>query len=86
MILYGYRTRNTVLGQIQYICQQCHQNAFHSVVRTKYLFTLFFVPLFPIRKKTTARCNLCGFQEKVDNKQADAMFANTGAAQPMMRR
>ena len=77
MIVYGFRTRNNVLGQTQYVCQRCQQNAFHSVVRTKRLITLFWIPLIPISKSTTARCNMCGFQEKVDNKQADAMFVQT---------
>lgn len=73
-IIYGYRTRNNVMGQTQYVCQKCGQNSAHSVVRTRYQMTLFFVPLFTVSKKTTARCNICGFQEKMDNKQADAMF------------
>jgi hypothetical protein len=79
MIIYGYRTRNSVLGQVQYGCQKCQQNSFHTVVRSKVFMTLFWIPLFPISKKTTARCNTCGFQEKVDNKKADAMFAQQPA-------
>lgn len=73
-ILYGYRTRNTVMGQTQQLCKKCQQNTVHAVVRTKVLFTLFFVPLFPIGKRTTARCANCGRQEKMNGKQADAMF------------
>lgn len=73
-IIYGYRTRNNVMGQTQMVCKKCGQNAVHAVVRTKYIMTLFFVPLFPVGKKTTARCSNCGRQEKMNNKQADAMF------------
>ncbi len=76
MIIWGYRSRNKVMGQVPYTCKQCGKNAFHGVVRTTRYFTLFFIPLFPIGKKTTSRCQLCGYQEVVDNKQADALFAN----------
>jgi hypothetical protein len=77
MIVYGYRTRNKVMGQVQYTCQQCHQNSYHAVVRTRRWVTLFWIPVVPISKSTTARCNMCGYQEKVDNKQADAMLPQT---------
>jgi hypothetical protein len=36
--------------------------------------TVFWIPIFPITKATTARCNLCGFQEKLDNKKADELL------------
>lgn len=74
MIVWGTRRRNSVLGQLQYICPGCHQPTFHALVRSKYWFTLFFIPIFPFSKGTTARCLKCGFQEKVNNKQADEMI------------
>ena len=73
MILYGARRRNKVLGQMQYVCPGCQQPTYHAVVRSRYWFTLFFIPIFPMSKSSTARCMRCGFQEKVDNKQADEM-------------
>lgn len=75
MIIYGYRSRNKVMGQLPYVCPQCKRNGYHAVVRTSRYFTLFWIPIIPIGKSTTARCNLCGYQEKVDNKRADAMLA-----------
>ncbi len=74
MIIWGTRLRNNVLGQLQYVCPGCHQPTYHAVVRSKYWFTLFFIPLFPVSKSTTARCMKCGLQEKVNNKQADEMI------------
>ncbi len=74
MIIYGYRTRNNVMGQTQQVCQKCQQNSNHAIVRTKRIMTMFWIPLFTVSKKTTSRCGSCGFQAKMDNKQADAMF------------
>ncbi len=82
MIVMGYKTRNNVLGQMQYVCRQCGRNGHHAVVRTTRHFSLFWIPIFPISKTTTARCNLCGYQEKVDNAQAEAALAQ----QPAMPR
>lgn len=85
MIIYGYRSRNKVMGQVPYVCPQCKRNGYHTVVRTSRHFTLFWIPLIPVGSTTTARCNLCGFQEKVDNKQADALLAQPQpAAAPQM--
>ena len=74
MIVYGYRTRNKVLGQTDYACAKCQQTAVHTVVRSRRWMTVFWVPIFPINKKSTVRCNLCGLQSKVENAQADAWF------------
>ncbi len=75
MIVWGYRSRNKVLGQAAYQCSRCGQQAYHTGVRTTRWFTLFFVPVIPFSKKTTARCNVCGFQQQIDNKDADRVFA-----------
>jgi hypothetical protein len=75
VIIWGTRRRNNVLGQMQYVCPGCHQPTYHGVVRSKYWFTLFFIPIFPFSNSTTSRCMKCGFQEKVENKQADQMLA-----------
>lgn len=77
MIVYGYRTKNKVLGQLQYGCQKCQRNAFHGVVRSTRWVTLFWIPVIPFNKYTTTRCQLCGYQEKVDNKRADEMFTHS---------
>ncbi|HLZ25107.1 MAG TPA: hypothetical protein VKQ30_23540 [Ktedonobacterales bacterium] len=79
MIIYGYRRRNKVMGQVPYVCPQCQRNGYHSVVRTSRFFTLFWIPIIPLGSSTTARCNLCGFQEKVDNKRADAILTQAQA-------
>jgi predicted nucleic-acid-binding Zn-ribbon protein len=77
MIIWGFRGRNKVMGQLQFSCTRCKNVSFHGIVRTTRWFTLFFIPLIPFNKYTTARCNMCGFQTKMDNQQADAMIASS---------
>jgi ribosomal protein L37E len=74
MIISGYRTRSNVLGQLKYTCDKCQQRTYHTFVRTRRSFTVFWVPLFPIAKVTTTRCHVCGFQTYFDNKKADEYF------------
>ncbi|HLG77484.1 MAG TPA: zinc-ribbon domain-containing protein, partial [Ktedonobacteraceae bacterium] len=71
MIIWGFRSLNKVLGQVQYVCQQCKQNSFHTVVRSRRWFTLFFIPIFPFTKSSISRCNICGIQTRMDNARAD---------------
>ena len=79
MIIWGFRSRNRVMGQTQYVCPHCHQNSFHTIVRSRRWFTLFFIPTFPFTKKSISRCNVCGFESLVDNNQADAWFPQQSA-------
>jgi len=73
-VIYGFRSRNKVMGQTQSVCPQCQRSGFQTVVRSSRWFTLYFIPLFPYSTKTIARCNLCGFQYAIDNKQANVLF------------
>jgi hypothetical protein len=80
MIIYGVRRRNKVLGQMEIGCAKCQKPTMQTVVRTRPWMTLFFIPVFPIGKNTTSRCNLCGLQMKVQNAQADQWFPKQPAA------
>ena len=74
-IIFGSRSKNKVLGQVQYPCPRCGRMAFHTLVRSQRWFALYFIPIIPMSKRTTARCNLCGYQAQIDNNQADAMVS-----------
>jgi tetratricopeptide (TPR) repeat protein len=73
-IIFGTRRRNRVMGQKQIICSSCKRSSYHAVVRSRSWFALYFIPVIPMAKTTTIRCNLCGFQSLVNNEQADAWF------------
>jgi tetratricopeptide (TPR) repeat protein len=78
-IIFGSRNKNNVMGQTQFVCPQCKRQAFHTVVRSSRWFTLYFIPVIPLGKSTTARCNLCGFRGQVSNEQADSWFPKNQA-------
>jgi len=74
MIVMGYRTRGRVLGQLSYPCNKCQQATYHTLVRNRRFFTVFWIPVIPIAKFTTSRCNNCGLQTGFDNAKADEIF------------
>src|SRR2546425_12852541 len=82
MIVFGSQRNNTVMGQIQYPCSRCRRQAYHTLVRSRRWFTLFFIPVIPIGKTTISHCNLCGYQTLIDNAQADAWFPEAQASLP----
>lgn len=73
-IIFGTRRKNRVMGQKQITCSSCKRSSFHAVVRSRSWFALYFIPIIPMVKTTTIRCNLCGFQSQMNNEQADAWF------------
>ena len=74
MIVYGYKTVNTIMGQVPQICSSCQRQANQTIIRSRRWMTLFWVKIFPITKKTYMRCSACGKQTEIDSNQADAWF------------
>lgn len=74
MIVMGHRTRGRVMGQLSYTCTKCQQKTYHTLVRNRRFFTVFWIPVIPMAKFTTTRCNVCGYQTYFDNKKADEYF------------
>ena len=80
MIVMGYRTRGKVLGQVSYPCAKCQQTTYHTLVRNRRFFTVFWIPIIPIAKSTISRCNICGLQTRFDNAKADELFPKSKAS------
>ncbi|HZS77922.1 MAG TPA: zinc-ribbon domain-containing protein [Ktedonobacteraceae bacterium] len=74
LIVMGSRLRNKVMGQVQYTCPMCRQYSYHVVTRSQYWFTVYFLPVIPLKKTYISRCNFCGYEQRVDEKQVRAWF------------
>ena len=75
IIFFGSRSYNRVLGQVRYPCRRCQQHSYHVVVLSNNWFTLYFVPVIPLGKSFSARCNLCGYQESPSETQIKIWFS-----------
>lgn len=74
LIVFGSRPRTKVLGQVQYTCPMCQQYSYHVVVRSQNWFTLYWIPVIPLKKSNISRCNFCGYQQQVDDAQVHRWF------------
>ena len=81
MIVYGYRKRNKVMGKFSQPCPRCQQNVPQTFVRSRNWFTLFWIPVFPVTKKTLVLCSNCKAQFEVKNEFADQLFPKNPPAQ-----
>ncbi|GAA4867072.1 zinc-ribbon domain-containing protein [Actinomycetospora straminea] len=84
MIIFGTRRTVTQLAMVVLTCVNCHRSAANAVIRAVTKFTLFFIPLFPIRTRYATQCTACGFLMWVDKGQAEQLrqAPPAGAAGP----
>ncbi|WP_328477812.1 zinc ribbon domain-containing protein [Actinoplanes sp. NBC_00393] len=64
-LLFGLRTKDHMAGTRMMICEICGWEAPQSVLRRSTKFTLFFIPLFPVKpSREYLVCGHCrGFRE-----------------------
>jgi hypothetical protein len=75
VIIWGTKVYVTLLTTLVYVCDNCHQQAAHHLVKRVRKFTLFFVPLFPVGTKYLDSCVACGRTVEVAPAAAEAAVA-----------
>ncbi|MFI7606684.1 zinc-ribbon domain-containing protein [Micromonospora sp. NPDC049366] len=58
--IFGFRTKVDRSGVTQQVCRNCGNSAAQVVTRRRTSFTLFFVPLVPVRTRYVQQCTYCG--------------------------
>jgi hypothetical protein len=60
-LIFGLRSKDTILGSRLGRCEVCGATAAQTLVRRTTKFSLFFVPLFPVRAaRHFVTCTHCG--------------------------
>jgi hypothetical protein len=60
-LIFGLRSKDTILGSRLGRCEVCGATAAQTLVRRTTKFSLFFVPLFPVRAaRYFVTCTHCG--------------------------
>jgi hypothetical protein len=74
-MLFIFGTRRTVrqLAMVVLTCANCHRTAANAVLKTVTKFTLFFIPLFPVRTRYATQCTACGYSTAIDKGQAQQL-------------
>jgi hypothetical protein len=56
---------------------QCGTPAAHPLHKAVTRFTLFFIPLFPVKTRHTTQCTFCGLTSRVSKDQATQLMQQT---------
>ena len=77
LLIFGLRTKASLLGVVTLACGVCGQSGPMRLVRESTRFSLFFVPLIPVRTKHVAECAnpYCGARFPVDADEARRLTA-----------
>jgi hypothetical protein len=70
VVIFGLRTRVFVLAVLTLLCPRCGNRAAHPLHRSVTRFTLFFVPLFPVRTGYSTQCTACGATNRLSKDEA----------------
>ncbi|MBY8872290.1 zinc ribbon domain-containing protein [Micromonospora sp. PLK6-60] len=74
--IFGLRTKVDRSGVRQEVCRNCGNRAAQVITRRVTKFSLFFVPLIPVRTRHTQQCSFCGAE--YDISRADAQRLPVG--------
>ncbi|MEU8051479.1 zinc-ribbon domain-containing protein [Micromonospora haikouensis] len=68
--IFGLRTKADRSGVAQQVCRNCGNHAAQVISRRSTKFTLFFIPLIPIRTRYAQQCTFCGAQYDISAAEA----------------
>ncbi|WP_229399591.1 zinc-ribbon domain-containing protein [Micromonospora okii] len=71
--IFGLRTKVDRSGVVRQVCPHCGNHAAQVITRRSTKFTLFFVPLIPIRTRYARQCTVCGAQFDVSKAEAQRL-------------
>ncbi|MBO0878204.1 MAG: zinc-ribbon domain-containing protein, partial [Pseudonocardia sp.] len=54
-------------------CSHCHTSGAHPLSRAVTKFSLFFIPLFPVRSEYLVQCTCCGATSRLSKDRAEAL-------------
>ena len=77
LILFGTTEKTKVMTEIETneLCMNCNNEVKHGIIRKRTYFTLFFIPVIPIRTRYSIICPACTFERKIKKAEAKA-FCN----------
>jgi hypothetical protein len=68
--IFGLRTSVSRSGVATAVCRNCGNQAAQVITRRSTKFTLFFVPLIPVRTRHVQQCTFCGAEYAISGDEA----------------
>ena len=60
-------------GVVTAVCRNCGNRAAQVITRRSTKFTLFFIPLFPVRTRYVQQCSFCGAEYGIAKDEARSL-------------
>ncbi|SCG40372.1 zinc-ribbon domain-containing protein [Micromonospora inositola] len=73
LFIFGLRTKVDQSGVVTQVCRNCGNQAAQVITRRATKFTLFFVPLIPVRTRYTQQCTFCGAEYDIARAEAQRL-------------
>lgn len=70
----GVDSKVRELRMLTMVCWQCERAAAHRLSEVKHRFTLFFLPLFPVKTRRRLQCLLCGADQELTSEQVEQIL------------
>jgi hypothetical protein len=70
VVIFGFRTKVFVMTMMTLLCPRCGNQAAHPLHKAVTKFTLFFVPLFPVKTRYSTQCTFCGLASGMSKDEA----------------
>lgn len=80
MVIFGFRTKVFILTVLTLVCRQCGNPVAHPLHKAVTKFTLFFVPLFPVKTRYSTQCTYCGAATRLDKAEATRLLQQAGGS------
>jgi hypothetical protein len=75
MLIIGLSSRDFLVATLTFLCERCHQQGAHQLLRRVRRFSLFFVPLIPLGTRYVDVCTVCGRSVDVPRAMAEQAAA-----------
>ncbi len=79
ILVWGFKSYVQFLGIVTLICGRCHNLAAQRLDRRIRKFTLFWIPLFPVKRQTVLSCTFCGTMSALTDEQAAPLLEHLTA-------
>lgn len=60
MLIFGLSSRDFLVATLVFLCERCHQEGAHQIVKRVRRLSLFFIPLVPLGTRYVDVCTVCG--------------------------
>lgn len=79
LVIFGLSRKEWPLGLVAIACAVCGHPGPLSLARRRTRFTLFFVPVLPLRSRLETRCSACGTPRQISGDEARRLGADMSA-------